>query len=120
MARKRYEAGVEHSGATRWLNLFGKDVQPSEFAKIGILISLGVYFAYDWNGLILDFFPGDAHLVFFVPAVFLAIFWLITFVIVRNLILAAIPKRSSRSKAAARWMLQVPMVKWVWFPGEDY
>jgi rod shape determining protein RodA len=32
--------GVEHSGATRWLNLFGKDVQPSEFAKIGILISL--------------------------------------------------------------------------------
>ena len=53
-------------------------------AIFGILISLGVYFAYDWNGLLLDFFPGQAHLVFFVPAVLLAIFWVINVFVVRN------------------------------------
>jgi len=53
-------------------------------AIFGILISLGVYFAYDWNSLILAFFPGDAHLVFFVPAALLAIFFVATFFMVKD------------------------------------
>ncbi|MEE2829779.1 MAG: MFS transporter [Myxococcota bacterium] len=53
-------------------------------AIFGILISLGVYFAYDWNALLLDFFPGKAYLVFFVPAALLAIFWVVDFFVVRN------------------------------------
>ncbi len=63
-------------------------------AIFGILISLGVYFAYDWNGLILKIFgpdpelfpnlPAPAHLVFFVPAALLAIFWVIVTFVVRN------------------------------------
>ena len=35
--------GEARSGATRWLVLFGKDVQPSEFAKIATLIVLARY-----------------------------------------------------------------------------
>ncbi len=53
-------------------------------AIFGILISLGVYFAYDWNGLILDFFPGQAQLVFLVPAGLLAVFFVIVFFVVRD------------------------------------
>ena len=53
-------------------------------AIFGILISLGVYFAYDWNGLLLDFFPGQAHLVFLVPAGLLAIFFVLDFFMVKN------------------------------------
>ena len=53
-------------------------------AIFGILISLGVYFAYDWNSLILDFFPGQAHLVFFVPAALLGLFFVLTFLMVRD------------------------------------
>jgi OPA family glycerol-3-phosphate transporter-like MFS transporter len=53
-------------------------------AIFGILISLGVYFAYDWNGLILDFFPGQTYLVFFVPAGILVVFWVIVFAMVKN------------------------------------
>ncbi|MEO0649644.1 MAG: MFS transporter [Planctomycetota bacterium] len=51
-------------------------------AIFGILISLGIYFAYDWGDLIL------AHLglewVFLVPAVLLVLFFGIDFAIVRN------------------------------------
>ncbi len=35
--------GVKIYGSTRWLNLFGVQVQPSEFAKIGTLIALARY-----------------------------------------------------------------------------
>ena len=51
-------------------------------AIFGILISLGIYFAFDWGGLILE------HLglvwVFFVPAVLLLIFWGLDVALVRN------------------------------------
>jgi len=51
-------------------------------AIFGILISLGIYFAYDWGGLILE------HLglvwVFMVPAALLLGFWLIDLFVVRN------------------------------------
>lgn len=48
----------------------------------GILISLGLYFAYDWGTRILQMAP--AQWVFFVPAILLAIFWLASFVWVRD------------------------------------
>ena len=51
-------------------------------AIFGILISLGVYFAYDWGGLIVDNF--DTQYAFFVPAALLAIMWVVTLVTVRD------------------------------------
>jgi MFS transporter, OPA family, glycerol-3-phosphate transporter len=53
-------------------------------AIFGILISLGVYFAYDWNGLLLKIWEGQAHLVFLVPAALLAIMWVTCFFMVKN------------------------------------
>ncbi len=61
-------------------------------AIFGILISLGIYFAFDWSGLILKLFKepfGDQtisqiHLVFWVPAVLLVIFWVIVKRMVEN------------------------------------
>jgi len=32
--------GSSANGATRWINLFGFDIQPSEFAKIGLIVTL--------------------------------------------------------------------------------
>jgi OPA family glycerol-3-phosphate transporter-like MFS transporter len=51
-------------------------------AIFGVLISLGIYFAFDWGGLILEKL-GVAE-VFFIPAILLAIFWVIDFFIVRD------------------------------------
>jgi OPA family glycerol-3-phosphate transporter-like MFS transporter len=34
----------------------------------GILISLGIYFAYDWSALLIKHFPDDIAMVFYVPA----------------------------------------------------
>jgi MFS transporter, OPA family, glycerol-3-phosphate transporter len=51
-------------------------------AIFGILISLGIYFAFDWGYLVLKSF-GIAW-VFLVPAILLAIFWLIDVFVVRN------------------------------------
>jgi OPA family glycerol-3-phosphate transporter-like MFS transporter len=51
-------------------------------AIFGILISLGIYFAFDWGYMILNSF-GLAW-VFLVPAILLGLFWLIDFFIVRN------------------------------------
>lgn len=51
-------------------------------AIFGILISLGIYFAFDWSTLILE------HLgltwVFFAPAVLLILFWMIDVFLVQN------------------------------------
>lgn len=44
-------------------------------AIFGILISLGVYFAFDWGRLILDNF--GVEWVFFVPAGLLVVFWML-------------------------------------------
>ncbi len=51
-------------------------------AIFGILISLGVYFAFDWGYFIINHF--DLEFVFLIPTVLLAIFWMIDFVIVKN------------------------------------
>jgi OPA family glycerol-3-phosphate transporter-like MFS transporter len=58
-------------------------------AIFGILISLGIYFAFDWSTRILNW--GDGALgrpalewVFFAPAILLGIFWLIDVFLVRN------------------------------------
>jgi len=51
-------------------------------AIFGILISLGIYFAFDWGKMVLDSF-GLAW-VFLVPAILLGVFWLIEFFLVKN------------------------------------
>ena len=51
-------------------------------AIFGILISLGVYFAYDWGGLIVDSLP--VQWVFFIPAMLLGALWLTVAVVARN------------------------------------
>ena len=70
-------------------------------AIFGILISLGIYFAFDWSAFILDTFTetianaeishrdaetviSQIHLVFWVPAGLLALFWGIVFLQVRD------------------------------------
>ena len=62
-------------------------------AIFGILISLGVYFAFDWGGMILKVghvadsgpydYPGLMW-VFFVPAILLSIFWVLDVLFVRD------------------------------------
>jgi len=51
-------------------------------AIFGILISLGIYFAFDLGGMILD--SLGLIWVFLVPTILLAIFWIIDFFVVRN------------------------------------
>jgi len=59
-------------------------------AIFGILISLGIYFAFDWSGMILKGLATEADptrglaWVFFVPAALLGIFWLIDVFYVRD------------------------------------
>lgn len=53
-------------------------------AIFGILISLGVYFAFDIGAMIRDSESLGLTWVFFVPAIILAGFWIIDFVQVRN------------------------------------
>jgi len=51
-------------------------------AIFGILISLGMYFAFDWSAIILEHW-GLAW-VFFVPSIILGTLWVIDFLVVRN------------------------------------
>jgi MFS transporter, OPA family, glycerol-3-phosphate transporter len=51
-------------------------------AIFGILISLGIYFAFDWGYSILNAF--GLEWVFFVPAILLALFWILDVFLVRN------------------------------------
>ncbi len=63
-------------------------------AIFGILISLGVYFAFDWSYKIITFFGADdvsaagaqdrLPLAFLVPAGILAVFWVLVISFVRN------------------------------------
>ena len=50
----------------------------------GILISLGLYFAYDPSRMLLRSFPENHALVFFVPAAILVVFFVIDFFLVRD------------------------------------
>ncbi len=51
-------------------------------AIFGILISLGIYFAFDWGYFIVDNY--EVQWVFLVPTILLVVFWVVDFVIVRN------------------------------------
>lgn len=51
-------------------------------AIFGILISLGIYFAFDWGSMILKNF--GLQWVFLVPAAALAVFWMLDVAMVRN------------------------------------
>jgi OPA family glycerol-3-phosphate transporter-like MFS transporter len=51
-------------------------------AIFGILISLGVYFAFDWSALILEYF--GLEFVFFVPAALLGLFWIVDAMVVAD------------------------------------
>jgi len=51
-------------------------------AIFGILISLGIYFAFDVGSMILE--GMGLAWVFFMPAILLAVFWVIDFYVVRN------------------------------------
>ena len=51
-------------------------------AIFGILISLGIYFAFDWSYIILQ--ELDLKWVFLIPAILLMIFWVIDVMVVRN------------------------------------
>ncbi len=53
-------------------------------AIFGILISLGLYFAYDWNGLLLKIWEHQVHLVFFVPAAILCVSFVVGHKLIRN------------------------------------
>jgi OPA family glycerol-3-phosphate transporter-like MFS transporter len=62
-------------------------------AIFGILISLGLYFAYDWSELIVTLFgtdptrataPGRLQWVFLAPAIALGVFWAIVFFVVKD------------------------------------
>lgn len=48
----------------------------------GILISLGLYFAYDWSQLIVENAP--TYMVFFVPAAILVVFFVIDWFMIRD------------------------------------
>ena len=63
-----------------WFNVRERGVIGAVF---GILISLGVYFAYDWSAIILKNLPMEW--VFFVPACILAVFWVIDLFVVQDL-----------------------------------
>ncbi len=51
-------------------------------AIFGILISLGLYFAFDWSAIILEHW--GLEWVFFAPAVLLGAFWLLDFIFVQT------------------------------------
>ncbi len=53
-------------------------------AIFGILISLGIYFAYDWGDMILNAEGLGLTWVFFMPALLLAIFWVLDFIQVKD------------------------------------
>ena len=59
-------------------------------AIFGILISLGIYFAFDWSTMILKGLSSEAApqgglpWVFFVPALLLGLFWLLDIFVVRD------------------------------------
>lgn len=51
-------------------------------AIFGILISLGIYFAFDWGYKIVQHLP--VHWVYIIPTILLGIFWVIDVFLVRN------------------------------------
>jgi OPA family glycerol-3-phosphate transporter-like MFS transporter len=50
----------------------------------GILISLGIYFAFDWGYRIVEFAPSHKEWLFFVPGAILVLFWVLSLIFVRD------------------------------------
>ena len=50
----------------------------------GILISLGIYFAFDWGARILAAAPGSPQWLFWVPAAILVVFFALSYLFVRD------------------------------------
>jgi OPA family glycerol-3-phosphate transporter-like MFS transporter len=65
-----------------WFHVRERGVQGGVF---GILISLGIYFGYDWSRMIVDAWPKEPWLAFFVPAVVLIAICGVGFFLVRDL-----------------------------------
>ena len=57
-----------------WFHVRERGVQGGIF---GILISLGIYFGYDWSRMIVQAAPSMPWLAFFVPAAILAVFFVV-------------------------------------------
>lgn len=64
-----------------WFHLRERGVFGSVF---GILIALGIYFAYDVTGMVLEYFDGAVHTAFIVPAVALGVILVIMFFVVKD------------------------------------
>ncbi len=64
-----------------WFHVRERGVQGGIF---GILISLGVYFGYDWSRMIVQASPSTPWLAFFVPAAILALFFVVDFFWVKD------------------------------------
>ncbi len=50
----------------------------------GTLISLGLYFAFDWGGMIVEAFPDTPWYVFYIPAFILFIFFVIDILLIKD------------------------------------
>ena len=57
-----------------WFHVRERGVQGGIF---GILISLGIYFGYDWSRMIVQAAPASPWLAFFVPAAILVVFFVV-------------------------------------------
>jgi OPA family glycerol-3-phosphate transporter-like MFS transporter len=64
-----------------WFHVRERGVQGGVF---GILISLGIYFGYDWSKMIVKAWPTSPWLAFFIPAVILLIMWVVGVLLVRD------------------------------------
>jgi OPA family glycerol-3-phosphate transporter-like MFS transporter len=66
---------------SQWFHVRERGVLGGVF---GILISLGIYFAFDWGGRIGKAWPGDVQWVFWIPAMVLIAFFVIDYFLVRE------------------------------------
>jgi OPA family glycerol-3-phosphate transporter-like MFS transporter len=64
-----------------WFHVRERGLQGGVF---GILISLGIYFGYDWSRMIIKGAPGAPWLAFLVPAALLAVFFVVDLFLVRD------------------------------------
>ena len=66
---------------SQWFHVRERGVLGGVF---GILISLGIYFAFDWGGRIGKAWPDAVWWVFWIPAICLLVFFVIDFFVVRE------------------------------------
>jgi OPA family glycerol-3-phosphate transporter-like MFS transporter len=64
-----------------WFHVRERGVQGGVF---GILISLGIYFGYDWSRMIVRAAPASPYWAFFVPAMVLAAIFVVAWLLIRD------------------------------------